>query len=220
MIGERVNVIQGSDEWHRLRLGVITASKLQKCFTGKLAISKAGCKTLAKELAAELVYKKNEEIPQNFSTYAMDRGNLLEPEAVETIAEMVKQDSPELILKPGAFYLNDLINVGASPDGEFFGPEKVIDMGLEVKCPLPKGHLEYLLQCQEEERETPVEHYAQVQLNMMLTGAKKWLFASYCPGAVMHLGYQERDEEFISLIMLVVESVNNQLNHFRRVLGV
>ena len=209
MKGTLTFIDQQSDDWFRARLGVITASKLSKCFTGKLAISKAGSLTLAKELAGELVYKHNNELPDNFQSYAMMRGSALEVEAKENLMFLYHgYDSTE-----GGFYLNEEHNIGASPDLILTGMDGTF--GAEIKCPLPKTHLDYVL-----EGGTPAAYMAQVHLGMILLGADEWLFCSYCEGVKMLMHRQKKDLEFVKKIEEVIADVNEKLLEFRKVLEV
>lgn len=199
---------QGSDEWKRARLGVMTGSKLGKCFTSKLGISKAGCKTLAKTLACELMHKKNESLPSQFINEHMIRGSLMEEEAGKALAFQYDQYE----CRDGGFYLDG--NRGASPDLRFYQNDKLV-IGAEIKCPKMETHLEYLLN-----GGTPPEYYPQIHLCMLMTGLDKWIFCSYYPSANIHVYEQEKDEAFCDKIEEVFQITFEMVDEYAKVLGV
>ena len=65
--------------------------------------------------------------------------------------------------------------IGCSPDGLISNGAQYI-AGLEIKCPLPKTHLRYLM-----DGVLPDSYKPQVHFSMMVTGLP-WHFFSYCPG--------------------------------------
>ena len=77
---------------------------------------------------------------------------------------------------------------GCSPDGVIFRNGKIIK-GLEIKCPLPETHLEWL-----DDGALPTQHFIQVHACMAGTGAESWDFLSYCPGDKPFLLTVKRDE--------------------------
>jgi hypothetical protein len=63
-------------------------------------------------------------------------------------------------------------SIGYSPDG-LVGDDGLI----EIKCPRPKGHLLTILA-----EHPPIEHMAQLQCGLLVTG-RQWIdFVSYCGG--------------------------------------
>ena len=208
--GEPTELEQLTDEWLFARLGVITASKFSRCFTPKLAVSNASCDTLAKELAADALYKQNNELPDNFQSYAMMRGSALEQEARENLAFKF----PEYKTSEGGFIQNKKYNLAGSPDLLFSNMDGVV-MGAEIKSPLPKKHLEYLM-CEG----VPPEHMGQVYLNMIMAGVDKWVFCSYFPGAKMYVHIETLDKEFYKKCIDAWTKVNDLILHYNKVLGV
>lgn len=103
-------------------------------------------------------------------TDAMERGNVLEPEARKEFTRITGVDVEEV----GMCIDDTLYNVvSCSPDG-------FVDSrggGLETKCPLPQTHIGYLLA-----GTLPSDYKQQVHGCMAVTGAKYWWFMSYCPG--------------------------------------
>ena len=206
----RTGIEQGSDQWQRARLGIVTGSKLGKCFTTKLAISKAGCDTLGRDLACEYMHRKNNTIPEFYENSHMIRGSFMEAEAVRALA--FQYDDMTCI--PGGFYLDADKHLGASPDA-IFAKDGIEIMGGEVKCPKIENHLKYLI-----DGGVPPLYYPQVQHSMLVTGLDKWVFCSYYPGANLHKFEQERDDEFFEKINEVVEIVITKAKKYAKVLGV
>lgn len=100
------------------------------------------------------------------NTFDMTQGEILENDArpaftVETNLE-VEQVS---------FITGTDERVGCSPDGIIVGQQA----GVEIKCPLVKTHVGYLLN-----GELPKKYIAQVQFSLYVTGFPKWYFYSYC----------------------------------------
>lgn len=170
------NVQQGSEEWHKLRVGKITASKIGDCFTSKLSISKAGTATLAKNLLAEELKKDELEL----MTWQMQRGVSLESEAREMLSIVMGEE-----LEQVGFFTRDNL-VGCSPDAVVKGKE----IGVEIKCPICKTHIDYLI-----EGEIPYKYYLQVQFGMYVTGWNSWMFCSYYPEMKPVIKTIHRDEE-------------------------
>jgi putative phage-type endonuclease len=128
-----MEIIQGSQEWHDLRLGKITASKIADI----LAVGRSGESVLRKnyklDLIRERITNKRTEVYVNGH---MERGIALEPLARASY-EVLKNVMVEQI----AFVNHPYIEMaGASPDG-------LIDHDglLEIKCPKPENHVEHLL---------------------------------------------------------------------------
>ena len=169
---------QGSDEWLAARLGVPSASNFGKVVspTGKLSASKKGymLDLLAERLTGEST---------SFTSNAwMDRGTELEPEAANLYEFMTDSECEEK-----GFLLDDSGKFGASPD------RIVGEGGLEIKCPKPATHVEYLLA-----GKAPTKYLPQIQGCMLVTGAKWWDFMSYCPGIKPLIVRVKRDEDYLA----------------------
>jgi hypothetical protein len=91
--------------------------------------------------------------------------------------------------------------IGCSPDGLISRDGKHVE-GLEIKCPLPKTHLRYLL-----DGGLPDTYKPQVHFSMMVTGLP-WHFFSYCPGMKpLHL-FIEPDDYTTKLQVMVEDFVS------------
>lgn len=151
------NFEQHSDDWYKIRLGKFTASN-----AGTIKTAGQGLETLCFDLAAEILTGKGKD---NFQTPAMEQGNLLEDNA-RTLFEMQTGLSVEQV----GFCEQDEYT-GCSPDG-LIGD----DAGLEIKCPQDNTFARYLF----DDKIKP-EYYAQMQMNMLITGRKKWFYVVYNP---------------------------------------
>lgn len=91
-------------------------------------------------------------------------------------------DQPDFVPKFGM--LDEFI---CYPDGGVVGADKSISFGIEIKCPFNSLiHFERLRwTSQWDIKEKYMQCYAQIQANMMYTGASEWHFVSYDPRQVL-----------------------------------
>ena len=120
-------ILQGSPEWHKLRLGMFTGTDAQA-----LSAQGKGLETLAAEKAAEVLIGGAEEL--DFESADMERGRDLEDTARTLYILETGQDVQQV-----AFIKGDLPRSGSSPDG-LVGDEGLI----EIKCPNRVRHLNIL----------------------------------------------------------------------------
>ena len=176
-----LNIEQGSAEWHEARMGIPTASRFKEIMTGKLKPSASSSKYMH-ELLAEWV------LGEPASTYVsefMDRGIELEPKAVKYY-EFEKDVKTE----QAGFCLMDNGLVGCSPD-RLINPGG----GLEIKCPMAKTHIKYLLGGSVEG-----DYLAQVQGSLYVTDRAWWDVLSYNPMMPPALVRVHRDEAYIQAL--------------------
>ena len=171
---------QGSEEWHLARLGIPTASNFAKIITstGKLSTSATG---YMHKLIAEYLMEKPIDIEK---TEWMERGNELEADA-RGAYEFITDTTVDEV---GLIYKDDKRLVSASPDGLINS-----DGGLEIKCPSPAVHVEYLLA-----NKCPSKYLPQVMGCMYVTGRIWWDFMSYHPDLDPLIVRVNRDEELIT----------------------
>lgn len=165
------DVIQGSDEWHDQRRGLVTASIVGQLITPKTLKTAANDKS--RSIVAQLVAERITGYTD--PTYVSDdmlRGIEDELRARELYAEVYQRPVREV-----GFLLRkeETWQLGYSPDG------LVDDDGLiEIKAPRAKGHLSTILA-----DEVPAEHMAQCQAGLLVSG-RKWLdFISFSGGMPM-----------------------------------
>ena len=163
---------QLSAEWFTARTGRVTASNVAKALsrlTRKSGIKNVGDPTAeCDRYRIQVIAETLTGVPvENYVSPAMDNGRELEPVAV---AEYEFQTGLEAE-KTGLWVHPVIDRFAASPD-RLVGAEGV----LEVKCPLPTTHIEYLIA-----GIMPEEYVDQVQSELACT-ERLWAdFVSFCP---------------------------------------
>jgi hypothetical protein len=164
-----VDCIQGSEEWADARRGIATASRFGDFLTPKkLEFSKPGARTYAYELLAERIVPPHYWVSSNYASGPMRNGIDKEDEARNYIAFQMGVECQQV-----GFVMTDDRQFGASPDS-LIGD----DSGLELKCPLHKTQIKYLLNPQE----LVDEYKAQCNGAMIVTKRTSWILMSYAVG--------------------------------------
>ena len=182
---DRVACIQqGTDEWHQLRLGKVTASRVADILAKTKSGPSASRGNYLIELALQRVTKTIEESYQN---EAMQWGTQTEPQA--RVAYEVKTGN---FVDQIAFVNHPTIaGFGCSPDG-LVGNDGLI----EIKCPNSATHWGYI-----KANEPPNKYVIQMQAQMAATGAKWCDFVSFDPRmperSQLLIVHVPRDPEFI-----------------------
>jgi len=189
-----LDVAQGEPEWFAARSGIPTASNFDKIIssTGKPS-------TQAKVYMHKLLAEWMTGIPtNNEQTEWMLRGIEMEDEARSLYCFV----NDAVVATVGLAYKDDRKLISCSPDG-LIGE----DAGLEIKCPAPHTHVEYLLA-----DKIPAKYIPQVQGSMYVTGRDHWDFMSYHPGMPPLIKRIDRDEKFISTLdSLLAEFIHTML---------
>lgn len=157
-------IIQGSPEWHALRIGKVTASRVSDV----IAKTKTGWGASRANYMAELIAERlTGEPAEKFSNAAMAWGTEKEPDARAAYEFFRDAQVVEI-----AFIDHPSIGMtGASPDG------LVGDHGLvEIKCPNTATHLDTLLT-----QAIPTKYVTQMLWQMACTGRQWCDFVSYDP---------------------------------------
>lgn len=190
------DIEQGTDDWHALRRGLITASTIDCLLTasGKPANNETSRKALYKLLGERLT---GESEPSAYSD-DMARGHLLEPYARDIYA--AQHNAP---IRQCGFIVATLGNVqlGYSPDG-LVGDDGLI----EIKSPRAKKHLSSLLT-----DTVPSEYISQVQTGLAVSGRRWCDFISYCPGLPLFVQRCRRDENLIIQLITAAQAAEEQL---------
>ena len=163
---EYPKVDQGSEEWHALRRGIVTASVVGKLLTPTLKVADNDTsRALTATLAAERITGWTED---SAMTSDMWRGVECEPIARDLYSGHYHQAVETGFMRRD----EDGWTLGYSPDG------LVADDGLiEIKCPRAKTHLNTILA-----GEVPAYYMAQCQSGLLVSG-RKWIdFVSYVGG--------------------------------------
>ena len=181
------DVVQSSADWWRLRLGMPTASNLDKILTSAtLKPSKQSDAYLDKLLAEWLMQAPIDD----YVSAAMDRGTDLEPEAWR--AYEFHRDAD---VTRGGFITTDDGAVGCSPDGRIYVGEVLVG-GVELKCPGPATHVGYLRR--PATLESAYRH--QVQGCMYVCDVRWWDVMSYHPIMPPVIVRVARDETYMAAL--------------------
>jgi len=179
-----INCIQGSEEWHEAKLGVVSTSKFG------LILSKGSPRGLyMRKLAAERLSGVKQV---SYSDKNTKNGIELEPFA-RRYYEAINDCSVQQV----GFIKKDEW-VGTSPDG------LVYSNGLaEIKSPIPSTQIETILK-----GVMPTEHKPQVQGQLWIIEREWCDFISYCPALAIRPYFCVRvfrDEEYIHTIAVETE---------------
>lgn len=148
---------QRSDEWFKLRELHMTASHASVIITGG-----KGLETYIYQLVADYIAPEETE---DYKTFFMQNGIEREPKAIKLFEKKAKV-KVELVS-----FVEKNKYAGCSPDG-IIGKNE----GIEVKSPALRTILRY-----KRENEIPKDYYNQCQMNMFITGRKKWYLVFYHP---------------------------------------
>ncbi len=130
----------------------------------------------------------------------MEQGSILEEYAVPFYEMTFNED-----LRRVAFVTTDSGKYGCSPDA-LIGDDET-GGGLEIKCPLLKTHVKYLM-----EGKLPDDYKCQVHGSMFVTGRKWWKFMSYFRGHTPFVLRIDRDEEIMKKIETALEKFYKKFN--------
>jgi CRISPR/Cas system-associated protein Cas7 (RAMP superfamily) len=185
---EVIDCLQGSDEWHRARLGLPTASK----FSAVLAKGEGKTRrAYMLQLAAEII---TEELGESFTTPAMDRGKMMEEEA-----RSLYQFTTEADLTQVGFIRNG--PVGWSPDS-LIGNSGA----LEIKTQRADLLIDTILK-----DVFPSEHKAQCQGGLWV-GEREWIdLCVYYPKMPTFVKRTYRDEPYIKNLASEVDKFRGEL---------
>jgi hypothetical protein len=169
-------IIQGSPEWHQLRLGKATGSNISKI----RAKIKTGWGASRAEYKTQLVLERITGKPTEFFvTGPMKDGTEREPVARSLYCQLFNREVIEV-----PFVDHSLIEMsGSSPDGLIVGE----NAGIEIKCQQPKGHLEVL-----KGAPIPDAHMQQMQWLMACSGMDFVDYINFNPDFPEHLQLKVR----------------------------
>lgn len=195
---------QGSAEWLRIKLGVLSASNASKIVAKKDSETRA---TYMAQLVAQVCTGISEEI----NSKHMEWGKLQEDPA-RSQYEFMNEDEVTNI----CFIFNDdKFREGVSPDGLIFAREK----GFEIKCPYnSENYIKFVAA----EKIKP-EWKLQNQMTMRVTGAETWDFIQYDPRVTkkpMHVLTIERDEEMQKTLADAVPQFIHDMDKMLEQIGV
>jgi hypothetical protein len=185
------NVEQGTEEWHDVRRGIVTASVVGQLITTKTL--KPAANDISRGLTATLVAERITGWTEpTYTSDDMMRGILDEPLARDLYSEHfapVRECGFMVLTLAGGGRL------GYSPDG-IVGTDGLI----EVKSRKPKKHLATILA-----DEVPPENMAQIQAGLLVSGRKWCDYISYCGGMPMWVKRVWPDQRWFDAIGEAVE---------------
>jgi YqaJ-like viral recombinase domain len=180
------NLIQGSDEWHDARRGIVTASVVGKLITPKTiqVADNPESRSLTRLLVAERITGWTDPM---FVSDDMLRGQDDEPIARMKYAEHYAE------VKEVGFMTREFpagFKIGYSPDG------LVGDAGLiEIKSRRAKIQLGTLL-----DQQVPLENVAQMQCGMLVSGRQWCDYVSFCGGMPLFVKRVLPDQKWFDAI--------------------
>jgi putative phage-type endonuclease len=158
------DIIQGSPEWHALRLGKVTASRVADV----IAKTKTGWGASRANYMAQLIAERlTGEAAESYTNAAMQWGTATEPEARTAYEFRTDAEVAEVGFVPHP----TITMSGASPDG-LVGADGL----LELKCPNTATHLDTLLG-----EPIAAKYITQMQWQMACSGRAWCDFVSYDP---------------------------------------
>ena len=203
---------QHSLDWFRVRLGKFTGSqigRLMKSGRGKDEyFGKDAIAYINEVMAERLLNRSVVEIDELFEEYLMQVTPTSKAMAWGTDQEMNARSLYSKVNKVkvtscGAVAYNAYF--ASSPDGLVMDGNGCI----EIKCPMPKTHTEYLVSVHnaDELKTVKPEYYWQCMAHMACTGAEWCDWMSYCPFSKrpLHVVRVERNEDAIAEMLERVE---------------
>lgn len=164
------DIEQGSEEWHALRCGMLTASEMKHIITGK-TLKYAENPTSRAHLNELLAQRITGYVEPAYVSDDMLRGT------EDEIAAVLAYEQHYAPVERVGFVTNDKwgFTLGCSPDA-LVGKEG----GAECKSRRQKYQVQTIVS-----GEVPEEHVIQVQANMLITERPWWDYVSYCGGLPM-----------------------------------
>jgi hypothetical protein len=212
-----LSVEQGSDEWLKARLGVITASEFSNIITPTGSKSASANAYMGKLIAEHITGEQQD----NYCSDAMSDGIEREPKArlFFEVIKNVKVDEVGMVLvdEVGMVFKDSDKHIACSPDGlvrmypyvendDVGGVGIRYKVGLEIKCPNLASHISYVIS-----DKMPNKYIPQVQGSMWVTGADGWWFMSYHPDYKPLIIFVERDNEYIKKMEKIILSFSELL---------
>ena len=184
------DLIQGSDEWHDQRRGMVTASVVKGLVTPSTI--KPADNPEARSIAALLVAERiTGWTDPTYVGADMERGWDDEPRAAEKYSEHYAP-----VTTVGFMVQDDWgFSIGYSPDG-LVGDDGLI----EVKSRRPKKHLQTILA-----DDVPPDVMPQIQCGLLVSGREWCDYISYCGGMPMWPKRVLPDQRWFDAIILAVE---------------
>ena len=227
------NVEQRSLEWHRMRCGCITGSKvadIMKSGRKKDEVFSDTAKSYLFQVAGERMFNQtflnDDGIFQDYidqvsvNTKAMQWGADMEDQAKDCFCQLPQNEGIE-ITDVSSCKHDTIPYFAASPDGAIYGRYGGDIKIIEVKCPNINTYMKYrtLIHDAASLKETEQKYYWQMMAEMSCTGAKGGIFIVYCPwlSKPIHWAEIDRVEDDIKLmedrVILANDFINEIINN-------
>lgn len=201
-------IVQGSAEWHALRCGKVTASRVADV----VARTKSGWGASRANYAAELIAERLTGVAsEGFTNAAMQWGTDQEPNA-----RMAYEFMHDVTVEQVGFVVHPTIeDAGASPDG-LVGEKGMV----EIKCPNTATHIETLIK-----QVVPAKYVTQMLWQMACTDREWCDFVSYDPrlpeSMQLFVKRVHRDQDAIDelereVLAFLMEEVETKVDALRR----
>ncbi len=195
-------VSQGSDEWHKIRIGLATSSCFSDIITPSKGEPSKSMDPYSNKLIGELMTGENSE---DFQSYWMERGTKFEADAAASY-EVITGNT----LDRGGFITDDEMMIGASPDRRVLKMGTVVG-GLEIKCPSQAIHVGNLLRMIKHGAIDP-QYKPQVQGQILIGGFEFVDWFSYHPDMPPALVRTYRDDTFCNQLETALDMFLDMLN--------
>ena len=227
------NVEQRSLEWHRMRCGCITGSKvadIMKSGRKKDEVFSETAKAYLFQVAGERLFNptflNDDGIFQDYidqvsvNTKAMQWGADQE-DAAKSLFMQINFPEGEIVELSSCKH-DTIPYFAASPDGAIYYGRDGEDLKIiEVKCPNINTYMKYriLIHDAASLKETEPKYYWQMMAEMSCTGAKGGIFIVYCPwlSKPIHWAEIDRVEDDIKLmedrVILANDFINEIINN-------
>ena len=222
------SVEQRSLEWHRMRCGCITGSKvsdIMKSGRKKDEVFSDTAKSYLFQVAGERMFNptflNDDGIFQDYidqvsvNTKAMQWGADMEDQAKACFCQLPQNEGIE-ITDVSSCKHDTIPYFAASPDGAIYGRDGGDIKIIEVKCQNINTYMKYrtLIHDASSLKETEPKYYWQMMAEMSCTGAKSGIFIVYCPwlSKPIHWAEIERVDDDIELMEQRVIIANDFIN--------
>ena len=184
-------------EWLALRAGKFSASD----FHDYMGIIGKGLSATAETALHKKVLESLGETFTSVQTDAMARGNELEKFAREAYMCETFADVQEV-----GFVDWERLRAGVSPDGVIFGDNGEIEKIIEIKSPELPAFIRYAT----DKANIPPKYMTQMQMQMLITGAKSCDFVAYHPNMRLVVHTIDADGEYQAKIVAALEKLNER----------